>query len=77
MEKIKLRRRRMQDADKQVLMRPLLDVALTGLHSTDPRICAAAESVLSYLVGRLNSKSVVIPEELLTRVNLLLTEVQK
>ena len=49
-------------------------MCLTGLHSNDPDSRAAAESVLSYLMHRLQDKTVGIPDELIDCVNVLTGE---
>lgn len=43
----------------------------TGINSTDPRICAAAESVLSALVLHLRHRKATLPDALDGHVELL------
>ena len=49
----------------------LANACLTGLHSKDPDIRAAAESVMSYLMHRLNDKTIGLPDELINFANML------
>ena len=67
-------RPRVSLSSKLVPTQKLMTLALTGIHSTNPRIRDAAESVLSLMLHQLKRKHVSIPAECEKYLDLLTGE---
>lgn len=70
--RIQRQRRALSPRDIVMPTKRLLIAAWTGLNSSDERISDAAESVFSYMLSRLRSTTIIVPEELAEQVDLLL-----